>query len=317
MYLHVLCNWGLLKSSQGREILANLHHAARKLDATVFNPQLAEPIVEEGREAPRGALDDLGPGRRVVHAKPDEDRAQSFGVVDTWSVSKGSTAAVHAFHVAAIADGFSARHSYHPKNLAELACEYVRIVQDVLPFEMVAAGAVGRAADGGRVGFGNRVFAILEGRIWTAALVGDPVAKAEDRSLTSVWLNAPRVASVDATPLVDAAARKALALAHEGRTRPLRDWMALMVSLHASGHAVEELFAHEVAPGDDVATAFEAFDSGAVMPVWSQRMSGACFAEVRLRLPERGSFALKVIDRGFGAPQRHTFAPPLGPFESR
>lgn len=315
-YLHVCCAWGLLESEEGRAVLARIGRVGENLGATQFDPQLAEATEEEGRAPVQGDLGDLGPARTIVHGTPGEDRAQSFGTVEAWSVPAGNGSAIHALFLASAGESMSARHAYHPSRLAEVTCEYVRLVQGVLPFELVVACGGGRAADGCKVRFANRVLAAVGGKVGFIGPSASTLAKEDGRSVslwTGVRLTAPRAAAVDLTEVVVEAARKALAEAHVGRTRPLRDWLVLMVSIDSAGLAAEELLGAEVPGGGDVATGFEVFDSGAVMPVWSQRAAGVCTVEARLRLPEHGGFALKILNLGFGAAQRHTLPPPLGP----
>lgn len=312
----VTCAWSLLKSDEGREVLAELHRVAERLGAFVFDPQTAAAPVDAGRKPPPGELSAMGPAERIDRRTPGENRAQSFGVVDLWSIAGLEGPSIHNLYIRGAGQHVSAKSSFHPSRLADVRCTYVRVVQDVFPFEIVYACGGGRSAEGTGVAFGQRVIGVVDGAV---GFLGSPVSTLvrEGKDIHSVWsgmqLAAPRVAAVDLTNRVDTAARRALEQAHAGDTRPLRDLIAHLVAIDSSGMAAEELFAPEVPPGDDVATAFEAFDSGAVMPLWSQRAGGACTVEARLRLPDSGGFTLKIVNRGFGAPQRHAFAPPLGP----
>lgn len=323
-YAQICCSWALPASDQGYAVLSKIRRAGERLGATVFDPQTAETPVDAAIQPASAELARLGEARIVEHSRSGEDRAQSFGRLEVWRVAglQNESKGIHSLFLQAAGDGISSRHASHPSHLSDVVCDYARLVQSVLPFDVLVACGRGRARDGTICSFGNRVLAIVDGR---AGFLGSPrnTLIQEDGATIGHWTNvqlsptgplaSPRGPTLDLTDVVARAARDALSAAHEGRTRPLRDWMVLMASIDCDGLAVEELFASEVPPGEGVARSFEAFDSGAIMPLWSQRQFGAVRIEARLRLPESGGFALRLITQDRQAPQRHRLAPPVGP----
>jgi hypothetical protein len=320
-YLQICCAWGSAQSEEGRAVLEGLRRVAEVLGATVFDPQTATAPSDPGLVPIPAELPPEAQRRPVDHAQAGEDRAQSFARVELWEATDSPGEGVHALYLRNTGDGKSREHAYHPKNLAGVQCRYARLVQTVFPFDIVVASGTGESAEGTRTTFGNRVLALNDGK---AGFLESPVSTTarEDGEVVSCWsrvrwaatgpLATRRGPTVDLTGAFDDAARRALAAAQAGNTRPLRDWMVLLAALDAEGRAAEELLAMEVPAGPDVARAFEAFDSGAQMPVWCQRQSGTFRLEARLRLPEAGGFTFKLIPRDKAAAQRHTLEPPLG-----
>lgn len=268
-------------------------------------------------------LSELGLPRRV-ELPATADRARSFGCVDRWRISggEGASAQLHTWFLQQAGTAISRAHSFHPSNLTGVVCDYARLVQAVFPFEIVIAAGRGTAKDGTGCGFGARSIGIVDGR---CGLLGSPTntSSTEHGTSVSTWSAVQlspggasasrRAPPIDLTEVVAAAARRALAASQAGDTRLLREWLVLMTALDSSGLAAEELFASEAPKGADFAQAFEAFDSGAIMPVWSQRAFGSFAVEARLRLPDRGGFTFKLLTRDREAPQRHRLEPPLGP----
>jgi len=322
-YLQVCCAWSLLKSEEGRQVLARIESAAKLLGAHVFDPQLAtRPRTE--KPAARGDLSQLGAGRTVSYAKPGEDRAQSFARVELFEVhGPGDRGSAQAAFLESAGGIYSARDDRHPSQLADIVCEYVHLVQDVLPFELFVAHGHGRKKDGALSSFGGRILGVVDGAF---GFVGSSVStrgEPEGEALTSVWsalefsttgpFASRRGATTDLTPVVANAARDALEAAQRGHTRRLRDWMVLLASFDTGGRGTEELLRGDV-PASAHASAFEAFDSGAVMPIWAQFPGGGAFhVEARLRLTERrDTFALKLVRTDMHAPMRHQLPYPLG-----
>ncbi len=324
-YVQVCCSWTLAGSDTSPNVLSKIHRVGARLGACVFDPQTsADAPVDPALESKVADLAELGPARRVVHSLAGEDRAQSFGRVDRWQVRgrDGSKAAIHSLFLGAAGGGISSKHGSHPANLTDVVCDYARLVQSVLPFEVLVASGRGRTKDGMTRPLSNQLFAVVDGRV---GFLGSPrnTLVTEDGETISCWtgielsatgpLAARRGSVVDLTEVVAASARDALSRAHAGDTRPLREWMVLMVAIDTDGLAAEELFAAEVPETRDVGRAFEAFESGALMPVWSQRLAGCFNVEARLRLPEQGGFGLKLITTDRTALRRHELDPPLGP----
>jgi hypothetical protein len=323
-YAQICCAWSVLETERGARVLGEILQVADRLGARVFDPQTSSPPADPTIRAIRAALERLGTATVEEHAKPDEDRAQSFARVDRWRVAgyDNITDSLHALYLREAGAGTSSRHAYHPSRLADVTCDYVRLVQTVFPFEIVVASGGGRAGDGTACTFGTRVMGIVDG---IAGFIGSPrnTLEEEDGVAFGRWtgvefcttgpLASRRGSTTDLSEVVARAAVGALAAAHEGRTRPLRDWLVLMASLDAGGLAAEELFAPEVPEANVVARAFEGNESGAVMPIWTQRANGSSRVEARLRLPDAARFELKLVTLDRSAPQRHRLAPPLGP----
>ncbi|MDB4993587.1 MAG: hypothetical protein JWM74_1019 [Myxococcaceae bacterium] len=319
-YLYVRCSFRLLETPQGEMILGQLREVASMLSATVFDPQTASAPTAN-RPAVEVDLAELGPTRTVRHAADGEDRAQSFARIDTWSVDAESgelgaaALRIHGVYLAQAGDGMSRQHSFHPTKLRDVACRYARVVQSALPFEIIVASGEGRADDGATVTFGNRVLAVVDGKIGFLLPPHSTLVR-EDGELVERWTAicfAPTgpLASrggerTELTAIVARAANAALALAHGGNTRPLRDWLATMVTIAEDGLASEELFAGECAARGDQAAAFELYESGAAMPLWSGK-NGGCVLEARLRIRDEDHFALTIVIRDRDVPTRPAF----------
>jgi hypothetical protein len=322
-FLYVRCSWRLLETPEGEMILAHLREVAALLSATVFDPQTAT-VPPADRPAVTVDLAELGPTRTVRHATAGEDRAQSFAQIDTWSVDAEAgdvgTAAlrIHQVYLAQAGDGVSRQHSLHPTRLRDVACRYARVVQSALPFEIIVASGEGRADDGTTRHFGSRVLAVVDGKIgFLTPPESTRVAEAhEGGEVVERWtalcfsptgpLASRSAERTDLTALVARSANAALVDAQAGNTRPLRDWIATMVSIAEDGLAAEELFAGEAPAGKDQAPAFELYESGAAMPLWSGK-NGGCVLEARLRVRDEEHFALTIVVRDRDVPVRPAF----------
>jgi hypothetical protein len=319
----VRCSSRLLETPQGELILGQLREVASMLSATVFDPQTATAPTAADRPAVLVDLAELGPTRTVRHATEGEDRAQSFARIDTWSIDAeqaevGPAALrIHGVYLAQAGDGMSRQHSFHPTKLRDVACRYARVVQSVLPFEIIVASGEGRADDGTTCSFGNRVLAVVDGKVGFLLPPQNTIAREEDGELVERWtalcfaptgpLASRGTERSDLTAVVARAANAALVQAHTGNTRPLRDWLATMVTIAEDGLAAEELFADEApAAKPDHASAFELYESGAAMPLWSGK-NGGCILEARLRIKDEARFALTIVVRDRDVPVRPAF----------
>lgn len=321
-YLYVCCSWSIVKTPEGETVLGQLRQVATALSATVFDPQTAIPPRHTDHPAVMVDLAELGPVREVQHAIEGEDRAQSFGRLETWSVDAreptevGAAAQrIHEVYLAQAGDGINRQHALHPTRLFDVACRYARVVQSVLPFEVIVASGEGRARDGTTSQFGNRVLGVDQGKVGFLLPPASTVVR-EDGQLLDRWtglflsstgpLASRRAEPTDLTAPVTHAATAALAKAHAGDTRPLRNLLAVLVTITQDGYAAEELFAGEAPVGSDYARAFEAYESGAAMPLWTGR-NGGCLLEARLRLLDDDRFALTMLVRDHNAPLRPAF----------
>jgi hypothetical protein len=302
-------------------ILGQLREVASMLSATVFDPQTATAPTTADRPAVEVDLAELGPTRTVRHATAGEDRAQSFARIDTWSIDAEQTEVgpaalqIHRVYLAQAGDGMSRQHSFHPSKLRDVACRYARIVQSVLPFEIIVASGEGRADDGTICNFANRVLAVVEGKVGFVLPPENTLVR-EDGELVARWtalcfaptgpLASRGSERTDLTATVAHAVNAALVQAHAGHTRPLRDWLATMVTIAEDGLASEELFANEAPAKPDHAAAFELYESGAAMPLWSGK-NGGCILEARLRIRDEARFALTFVVRDRDVPVRPAF----------
>ncbi len=321
--VQITCSWALPRSDDGRGVLARIEDAARRLGAHVFDPQLATAPVTH-RPAAHGDLAQLGPGRVVSYARPGDPRAQSFAQVERFEVrGHGEPGSAQAMVLEDAGGIYSARDERHPLRLTDVVCHYVRFVQDAFPFELFVVHGHGRQADGSPTRFPSRILGIVDGAF---GFLGSPVSTHGEReagAITSVWSGlrfsttgpaASRQGSTrDLTPVITGVARAALEAAQGGTTRSIRDWMVLLASLDTDGRGTEELLREDTPATGEHARAFEAFDSGAVMPIWAQFPGGGAFhVEARLRLLDRGGFTLTLVRTDMNAPVRHALPPPLG-----
>jgi hypothetical protein len=320
-FVTVRCAWSLLESDDGEAVLTEIERVGALLGATVFDPQRAAAPVDPTIRPVAAGLDQLGPPRRAVHARPNENRAQSFATVDHWRIHGRDDGgkSLHSLFLRQADDAMSPRHAYRSDRLSDIVCDYVRLVQTVFPFEVLAAHGSGRASDGVGVGFSSRLLGIVDGKLGFLTSPRNTLVE-DDGAWVTCWTGmewaptgpvaARRGPSLDLTEIVDRAAREAFAQARRGRTRALRDWIVLMTAIDRDGIAAEELFAPEAPPtARGGGRAFELSDAGAAMPVW---VATPDWVEARLHLPSPGGFELRLLRLPGRAPARHRFDPPLG-----
>lgn len=323
LYVQISCAWTLLESDAGHRVLAHIEDAAKRLGAHVFNPQLATRPAT-AKPAARGDLAQLGAGRVVSYARPGDDRAQSFAKVEIFEVrGHGEPGGAQSIFLDSAGGIYSARDDRHPTRLTDVVCQYVRLVQDALPFELFVVHGQGRQQDGSPSTFGSRILSIFDGAFGFVDSPRSTHGAPEDGAITSIWSGlqfsttgptASRLGpTTDLTAIVAKAARDALEAAQRGDTRRLRDWMVLLASIDTDGRGTEELRREDMPATGEHACAFEVFDAGAVMPIWAQFLgSGAFHVEARLRLPEPGGFTMKLVRTDTNAPVRHKLPYPLG-----
>jgi hypothetical protein len=339
-YVQVACSWKLGATPEREFLEARFRRVATRLRAILFDPQVsrtpgARKIAEtpgRARDAPAksrpandvpGPLAELGTPTSEDHFRLDEDRAQSFGRIQRWLITglDEGTGAIHSAFLRESGKGLHPNHEYQPKHLTDVVCHYVRLVQSVLPFDILVASGSGRAKDGAFKPFSNRVIGIVDGKVGMLGSLHNTLVKDGDLTISrwtqvvlaeaSSTLKLPTVVAT-LTEVVATAARDAHQAALRGQTRPLRDWLALMVAVDSGGMATEELLPSEVPSDQDGARGFRVLDSGAIMPLWTQRPFAAFRVEASLSLAERGRFELDITPRDRRAARRHRFDPPLG-----
>jgi hypothetical protein len=333
-YVQIGCSWKVAQSPERESLEGKLGRVARKLGASLFNPQDVAPVKSASPKPPGKlsaneitTIDDLlvglGTPKRERYSRADEDRAQSFACVDRWRVSglDWEGTGLHAMFVRDAGHRKSVQDQFHPTRLTGLVCDYARLVQSVLPVEMIAANGGGQAKDGVGYTFPARVIGIINGQVGFVTSPHSTLLREDDvvmNKWTDVILAPPNSGPRDSgspavlTEAFDAAARSAFAAARAGDTRRLRDWIVLMCAVSTNGLAAEELLPGEVPPGDSGAPAFQLLEDGAVMPVWSCRDSASFRVQAELDLSGRRGFVLKIIPRDRSSPRRHDLGPPLG-----
>ncbi|MEJ7600765.1 MAG: hypothetical protein WKG01_22865 [Kofleriaceae bacterium] len=309
LYLHITCAWSVARDAAAQR---PIHDAARRLDATVFDPQLAKPPPVVTRSIAAAA--EWGTSHGYEGELPAERATTLAGMTfSSMPPDRGPLLEqVHALFVHHASKHQSRTDAMHPANLDDLVCTYARLAPDTLPFEVVIACGHGTYVNRSYV-LDSRLprclIGIAGGRLGILSSPVSTYGKDADGAHVSTWkairlepggpAHDARGDHVDLTSQVADAARAALARAHAGDTLPLRSWLAAMVSIDAGGGAA---FEHE-AP--------EVFEAGAVMKLWAQYMFAVRIVEARLRLPDRGGFAL-VIGSAAGEALPRALPAPVG-----
>ncbi|MFZ5442957.1 MAG: hypothetical protein ACOZQL_23325 [Myxococcota bacterium] len=241
------------------------------------------------------------------------ERAQSFTVRRAWAHEGAAPRdALHALFLADADARLARGHSSRSHHLVTLRCDFATLEQSVFPFELVVASGRGEVRDGSTVRFATRVLAVLDG---APGLLASPerTLVTEDGVSLSRWTRvqleggaAPR----DVTALFARAGLDALEAAHAGDPSRWRHWLVLMAMLDTQGLPVEELLEADV-PADEEVRRAECFESGGVMPVWSQRAAGAFRLEVRAVVPDERRFTVRLITKDRSAGQRHQLPAPF------
>jgi len=305
--LFIICDLAFAGNVEAQRALRD---AARRLDATVFDPQAAErsnapptpvaiSLAEWGSAQPwQGTVTGASSLRDVLLSTVPPDSGPSLDQV-------------HALYLHHIGEGIARGHSAHRSKLTNLECRYAWIPAGVMPFDIVVAYASGNMSDGTVVTRPNRLLGIVDGQIGALTCPVNTRSK-EDGKHVSTWTAIKlepigdgrdrRGVELDLTARVSTAARAALAEAQRGETLALRTWLCVFASIDALGRAAVEL------PDRPI----EVYEAGAAMPLWIQHVYEPGIANTSVQLPDRGGFKVRIEATQDKATPRTDLPLPLG-----